>query len=180
MYQSLEQFSGYINSLSQSIFGTKAYPGVHMSSFNNTINVWDGSSAVGNGEISYLDLVGQPTWLDINTVSIKVVLRGGLHIGYDVSLPQTLVGFSGPDSVLPGSAAASDQRTHVSLPGLYKIWKILHIGDFRNPDGASWTTNIEAKVLGSVNAAIPPETETPAESKPYTGPNLGPLQPKTQ
>jgi hypothetical protein len=58
-----------------------------------------------------------------------------------VTLPQTLVNFSGADAMIPGNAP--DQRTHISLPGSYKVFKILHIGDFRNPDGASWSTNYE-------------------------------------
>jgi hypothetical protein len=102
-----------------------------------------------------LELVGQPTWLTINTISVKVVLRGGLKIGMDITLPQTLVGFSGAEAVLPLDAAGTDQRTHVSLPGTYKIMKLLHIGDFRNPDGASWSTNIEAMGAASVSGADP-------------------------
>lgn len=146
MYQSMEQYTQYLQKLSQSIMGTNKYPGVNFSSFNNTINVWD--KPIGNTEISYFDLVGQPTWLTINTISVKVVLRGGLHVGYEITLPQTLVNYAGPDSAAP--IGMPDQRTQVSLPGGYTVTKILHIGDFRNPDGASWTTNIEAATSASM------------------------------
>jgi hypothetical protein len=155
IYQSVEQFAHYINNASQSIMGTNRYFGVHMSSFSRTVNVWDGTYPVSDSDISYLDLIGQPTWLTFNTISVKVVLRGGLHIGGTVTLPQTLVGFNGADSVLP--AGAPDQRTHVTLPGSYLILKVMHIGDFRNPDGASWSTNIEAMTL----ASAPAQPETP-------------------
>jgi hypothetical protein len=103
-------------------------------------------------------------------ISVKVVLRGGLKIGMDITLPQTLVGFSGADAMLPLGAGGTDQRTHVSLPGTYKIMKLLHIGDFRNPDGASWSTNIEAMGAASVSGA-----EEPVD-QPYKGEHLGPLQ----
>jgi hypothetical protein len=153
MYQSLEQYSGYINKLSQSILGTMdgKYPGIHMTSHSNTIDVWDGSQPVGNGDISYLELIGQPTWLNVNTISVKVVLRGGLYCGWYFTLPQTLVGFNGADAMLP--MGAPDQRTHITLPGVYQITKVMHIGDFRNPDGASWSTNYEAMTKGSVDGA---------------------------
>jgi hypothetical protein len=156
IYQAVEQYIGYINKLSQSILGTNRYSGVHLSSYDNTINVWDGTRPVSNDSVDYLDLIGQPTWLTVNTISIKVVLRGGLHVGSLVTLPQTIVGFNGADSQAPGGGGAvPDQRTHVSLPGTYWITKILHIGDFRNPDGASWSTNYEASTSYSMVGAAP-------------------------
>jgi hypothetical protein len=165
MHQSIDQYAGYINKISQSIMGTNRYPGVNISSFSNTINVWDGTYPVSSGDISYLDLIGQPTWLNINTVSIKIVLRGGLHIGGTVTLPQTLVGFGGADSQVGG---VPDQRSHISLPGSYLIVKVLHIGDFRNPDGASWSTNLEVLTQGSIPAQPSTESTTlPQNEEPF-------------
>jgi hypothetical protein len=117
----------------------------------------DFTKPVSNGDINYLDLIGQPTWLDIQTISVKVVLRGGLHVGSDVTLPQTLVNFAGADAMLPGNAP--DQRTHISLPGSYKVLKILHIGDFRNPDGASWSTNYELLTGGATSYVSPSDAQ---------------------
>lgn len=152
IYQSLEQYSGYINNLSQSILGIMggAYPGVHISSNSNLVDIWDGSQSIGSSVIDYKDLIGQPTWLDFNTVSVKIVLRGGLRVGMDITLPATLYNFSGASSVLPSANSQNQQRSNVTLSGTYKIMKVLHVGDFRNPDGANWSTNIEAAVLSSV------------------------------
>jgi hypothetical protein len=55
--------------------------------------------------------------------------------------------------MIPGNA--TDQRTHISLPGAYKVYKILHIGDFRNPDGASWSTNYELLTGGATSYVSP-------------------------
>jgi hypothetical protein len=155
MYQSVEQYADYIQKLSQSALGSKDYQGVQLTSYNNTLTALDFTQPVSNGEINYLDLIGQPTWLDIQTISVKVVLRGGLHVGSYVTLPQTLVNFAGADAMLPGNAP--DQRTHISLPGAYKVYKILHIGDFRNPDGASWSTNYELLTGGATSYVSPLE-----------------------
>jgi hypothetical protein len=149
MYQSLEQYADYIQKLSQSVLGTNSYQGIQLTSYNNTLTALDFTKPLSNGEISYLDLIGQPTWLTINKISVKVVLRGGLHVGTYVTLPQTLVNFAGADAVPPGNAP--DQRTHISLPGAYYVDKVLHIGDFRNPDGASWSTNYELLTLSSTS-----------------------------
>jgi hypothetical protein len=166
IYQSIEQYVGYINNISQSILGHKAYQGIHLSTIDNTLDVWDGSSKIGDATIDYKDLVGQPTWIEFNVVSIKIVLRGGFRIGYDLTLPDTVVNFSGAGAFVP--LMMSDQRSHISLPGTYKIKRILHIGDFRNPDGANWTTNLDAWTMGSVSgvqepAPVPPLTTTPAQ-----------------
>ena len=158
MYQSIEQVSQLWRKLSQSILGSTKYPGVHLASIDNTIRVLDFSQPFSNQPISYMELVGQPTWIGPYTISVKIVLRGGLNVGDDITLPDTLVGFGGADSMVPGQP---DQRTHVSLPGTYRIMKILHIGDLRNPDGANWTTNIEAMTQGSIQN--PTVTQPPAE-----------------
>jgi hypothetical protein len=152
MYQALEQYADYIQKLSQSVLGSKDYQGVQLTSYNNTLTALDFTIPVSNGDISYLELIGQPTWLTVNTVSVKVVLRGGLHVGSYVTLPQTLVNFAGADAALP--SGSPDQRTHISLPGSYYVNKILHIGDFRNPDGASWSTNYELITMGSTSSSF--------------------------
>jgi hypothetical protein len=162
MYQSVEQYMGFINKLSQSIFGTKKYPGIHLSSIDRTLDVWDFTKSIGSATISYLDLIGQPTWIEPIIISVKIVLRGGLRIGYDLTLPQTLVNFSGPDAF---PANIPDQRSHISLPGTYKIKKVLHIGDYRNPDGGSWSTNIEAWVNGGVTGAQDVEPVHPVQEE---------------
>jgi hypothetical protein len=162
MYQSLEQYAGYIQKLSQSVLGSKDYQGVSLTSWNNTLTALDFTQPLGNGDISYLELIGQPTWLDIQTISVKVVLRGGLHIGDYVTLPQTLVNFAGADAMLP--MGAPDQRTHISLPGQYQVRRILHIGDFRNPDGANWSTNYELITKGATGGVeISPDQVPPAQ-----------------
>jgi hypothetical protein len=168
MYQSLEQYTGYINKLSQSILGVKKYPGIHITSVGHVLDVWDTSTSLGNAVIDYKDLIGQPTWLDPVTISVKIVLRGGLKPGMFITLPDTVVNFSGEGSQLPMEAGASDQRSHISLPGSYQIMKVLHIGDLRNPDGASWSTNLEAVTQGSVAAQLPPESPSPPPPPPQT------------
>ena len=165
IYQSIEQYAGLLQKLSQSILGSNKYPGIHIAAIDNTLRVLDFSQPFNQYDISYMELVGQPTWIGPFTISVKIVLRGGLNVGDDITLPQTLVGFGGADSMVPGEP---DQRSHVSLPGTYRIMKILHIGDFRNPDGSNWTTQIEANSQGSITN---PEATQPPVQQP---------QPQTQ
>ena len=150
MYQSMEQFAQYIQQLSNSILGTQGYLGVHFSSHSNTMDVWDGTQSIGSGFVDALDLIGQPTWIDINKVSVKVVMRAGLNIGKTITLPQTLFNVAADSNAAFGTPIpGSTQRTRNSFSGDFIITRIVHIGDFRSPDGANWSTNIEAIIPGS-------------------------------
>jgi len=153
MYQNLQQYAKYVQDLSQSIMGIKGYNGVQMSAHTNTINVWDNTSSLGTVAIEAIDLVGQPTWIDIQMINIKTVLRGDIHCGMTVTLPPTLVNLTA-QAIIPG-APASEQRTNTTFSGLFKVYRVLHIGDFRNPDGAGWTSNFECLAGGSGPGNIP-------------------------
>jgi hypothetical protein len=174
MYQNLQQYASYIKNLSSSILGIKDYGGVNFSSHSNVIDVWDITKNVGYGQIDAIDLIGQPTWIDIVTVSVKTIMRGDLHVGMDVTLPSTLVNIAA-DAVYPGTSAF--QRTHITLPGKYRITKVLHIGDFRNPDGAGWSTNFEMVYLGGAGTGQADLSKAIQDSTLMQNPNNLPTTP---
>jgi hypothetical protein len=140
VYQNLEQYSKYLNKLAGSILGIKNYIGVQFSSYNNTIHVWDGTTPITQGQISVVDLIGQPTWIEFNKINIKTVLRADIHCGSYVTLPPTLTGLT-EGAIIAG---APEQKTVTSFNGVFVVWRVLYIGDFRNPDGAGWSANYEA------------------------------------
>lgn len=144
MYQNLDQYSAYIQKLSNSILGANGYLGVHMSSHDNTIDVWDGTTPISAGVVSIYDLIGQPTWIDLFKISVKTVMRSDLHIGGTLTLPPTLINTT-PEAIIGGTP---EQKTSISFTGTFIITKVLHVGDFRNPDGSSWSSNYEAMVQG--------------------------------
>jgi hypothetical protein len=152
VYQNLEQYAGYILNLSRSIMGAKNYLGVHMSVDNGVMNIWDGTGFSASDNLSAIDLIGQPTWVDVNTVEIKVVMRGHLALNDKLIIPTgTLINFAGPAGIVSQS---SQQRSNITFEGMYiSITKITHIGDFRNPDGNYWCTVIRG--LASNPPAVP-------------------------
>jgi hypothetical protein len=161
MYQNMKQFAGYIKNLSQSILVTKNYGGVHMSSHGNNIDVWDGTQPpINTGLVSVIDLIGQPGWIDQQRVHVKCVLRADLHINDSFTLPPGIPMLQSADAnVLGAGGAASPQRGHVTVEGMvFRIYKILHVGDFRSPHGADWSTNYEAQVA-SESGLTPPGTD---------------------
>jgi hypothetical protein len=148
MYQTMDQYASYIQKLSNSILGVKNYSGVHMSSHGNQIDVWDTSiTSIEQGIISVIDLIGQPTWIEQQWIHVKTVLRPDLHINDIVELPQGIgmVGV-GPNVNFLGQ---SPQRTNLSYSGKFRIFKIVHEGDFRSPHGQDWCTNYEMEPLNT-------------------------------
>jgi hypothetical protein len=167
VYQSVEQYIGYINKLSHSILGAKNYLGVIISSFGKTINVGDGTQPISQGQVTYLDLIGQPTWIGVNMVSLKTVLRADLHVQSEVTIPETLMGVQA-DAILP-LVPASAQRTNLSFTGTFIVRRVLFIGDFRNPDGASWSANYELILKGATTGqSATPETTPTTTDQPQT------------
>jgi hypothetical protein len=146
VYQNLQQYAQYIKNLSLNLLGggSSGYPGVNMSSHGTTMDVWDGTAPITEGQVSVLDLIGQPTWMAPFTIHVVTVLRSDLHIGGSLTLPPTLVGVS-QEAILP---FASIQRTNDSFSGSFIIYRVLHVGDFRNPDGVGWSSNYEALTYG--------------------------------
>jgi hypothetical protein len=164
MYQNMKQYAGYLKSLSQSVLGTKNYNGIQTSSHDNTIHVWDGTQPpINMGTIRVIDLIGQPGWIDQQRIHVKTVLRADLHIGDAFTLPPGIpMGVSADANVLGSGGAASPQRGHVTVEGMsFRIYRILHVGDFRSPHGADWSTNYEAQVAGE-GGVSPPAADTGA------------------
>jgi hypothetical protein len=162
MYQNMMQYAGYIKQASQSIMGTKNYNGVHMSSHDNTVTVWDGTQPpINQGVVSVIDLIGQPGWIDQQRIHVKCVLRADLHLNDSFTLPPGIpMGVSADSNVLGLGGAASPQRGHITVEGMvFRIYKILHVGDFRSPHGADWSTNYEAQVA-SEGGISPPGADT--------------------
>ena len=165
VYQSMNQYIDYINHLSQSILGatqgTKNYLGVRASSDGTSLDIWDGTSNFGNTDITAGDLIGQPTWVDRYLVQIKMAMRGNIKPNMIVTLPTTIFNID-PAAIQLGS---SDQRTNLTLGGSYRIYRVRHIGDYRNPDGNNWCTIIDTWPLSitvsDVQAAIYPSSPIP-------------------
>jgi hypothetical protein len=147
MYGNLNQYANYVQKLSQSVMGIKNYPGVNMTSKGDGINVWDGTKALGFGVISFFDLIGQPTWIDINEVQVKCMMRGDIQQGWYVSIPSTIFTLS-PTAIAGLAPRGSPQRDNVSIPGSGFVKRVLHIGDFRNPDGVGWSTTYNILISG--------------------------------
>jgi hypothetical protein len=138
-YQNLQQYAQYIFDISKSIMGSNNanYFGVQMSVQGNKINVYDGTQSQNQGPvINATDLVGQPIWTGPKTIQFKTVMRGDIDLFQTVMLPKTLATLTAAAGTqLPGGAGASN-----IIQGSVTIQQMRHVGNFRQPDWASWVS----------------------------------------
>lgn len=139
-YQNLEQFAKYVRDVSLHILGGDGYPGVSIVVQNNKFIVSDQTQSTPTpAVISFTDLIGQPTWLTINTISFKTVMRADLAVNDVVTLPAKT-------RFTTTAQSYSGLRDQSIFQGNFQISSVRHIGNFRQPDGNSWVTVFEAFV----------------------------------
>lgn len=152
VYPDLTTFAQYIKQATQAILGG-AYAGVDILLTDKTISVYDGTSTsagsstgkAANTQIAFQDLIGQPTWIEPAKINFKCVMRADLKVGDTVTMPPTLTTNS-------AQAQSSLLNQKATFQGGFQIVDLRHVGNFRQPDAASWVTVIDAAALAPVNA----------------------------
>lgn len=145
-YPTIEAYSGYIRDISQSILGKTNYPGVMIAPSGNDMIVTDGTQTTGSGsQIQFNDLIGQPTWLGFNVISVKTAMRGDLSVGKNIMLPQTQATVS--------ASSAPQFRQGSGFQGSFFVNTCRHIGRFRQPSAESWVSVFNCASIPSGAAA---------------------------
>jgi hypothetical protein len=142
-YQSLTQFGTYVKNISQAIANDYS-SGVEIVYQQNGILVFDGTSLKSPREISYTDLIGQPTWIQSPTVIFQTVMRADIQVADFIRLP--------PGPTITTAASASNFIDHTSFSGVFAVKTVRHVGNFRQPMGASWATIFEANPASATTA----------------------------
>lgn len=112
---------------------------------NTIINIYDKSSLGATVKLQFQDLVGQPTWIGVNEVQLKVVLRGDLNLGSIISMPQ---GYLAQPGLVQISQAAypSQLRYKPTFSSSFVVTSLRHVAQFRSSDAGEWATIINAVV----------------------------------
>jgi hypothetical protein len=134
-YATLGEFSSVIQQVSRTIVNKQGYAGVKVVFDQNTIKAVDGTTQQTPKQILFQDLIGQPTWLGVNTVQIKCPMRADIKVLDFVTLPKAQF------TTTPQSQ--SQFRNNSSFQGSWFVTSIRHIGRFRQPSADSWVTVME-------------------------------------
>jgi len=131
----LDELAQIVGDLTEGIFDNRVSIGIQA----GKIVVYDQNYSPPPIQLVFTDFVGQPTWIAVNTIQIKMVARADLQMGASVRMPQ---GFQN----LPGFVSASQ----ASFPSTIKyktafqndffIQELRQVGNFRSPDATQWAT----------------------------------------
>ncbi len=114
-------------------------PGVVITLQSGKLVVYDSTYAPGVIQLSFTDLVGQPTWIAANTIIFKLVLRGDISLGSLVQLPPKMQNAPGM-ALTSAESFPSNLKYKTSFNGVFRVISNRHVGNYRSSDGAAWTT----------------------------------------
>lgn len=145
LYTGPSAFAKYLQSYTQKLgaHGIAYYEGVAIITIGQSIYALDGTLAYKTKALAFQDLVGQPTWIDVNTITFPTVLRGDINYGDHVTFPSGVLlpyALTSPNAVYPNSSAASN----VTFQGTFTVKEAHFYGNFREPDARSWNTTYTA------------------------------------
>ena len=126
---------------------TTSFSGVDVGIINgNTIIVSDGSQPSKAVQLQFIDFVGQPKWVGVDTMQFVTVMRHDIQVNSRVLMPKGLQ--DAPGIVQTGAASYPSQLHYkTSFQGLFLVQSVRHIGNFRDPNGQSWVSVFQATVL---------------------------------
>jgi len=92
-------------------------------------------------QINFSDLIGQPAWIEINIMQIKLILRGDILLGSQILMPKGLQ--SAPGMVITqGQSTLSSLKYKSSFLGAFNTTQMRHVGNYKAHEGAAWATII--------------------------------------
>ncbi|UAN38026.1 hypothetical protein [Enterobacter asburiae] len=149
VYPRLAALAASMRSQSYYVINDQSYSGVQMVMQGDSIRVFDNTGGKGNAiQILPHELIGQPTWIGVNTVSFKCPLRSEIRLGDMVELPLNII--SGPGELLAVNSerSYSSIRDKVNFSGKFQINSVRHVGDYLSADNSnSRVTIYEALVM---------------------------------
>ena len=138
-YGSLEAFANYVKGVSLNTLnpsGSGAYRGVDITLLDKKFIAYDGTTQKAPRQIAFQDMVGQVTWSAANIINFNTVMRGDINIGDYVKLP--------PGQVATTAQSYPQYRQGAPWAGVFQIFGIRHVGNFRSEDGNYWVSNFFA------------------------------------
>jgi len=135
-YQSLSQFARYLLDTSKAIIPAAEYIGAQITQNPQGFLLFDGTQPPTAKAIDFLDLVGQPTWIDAGTMQFRTVLRADLKVGDVVTMPKGA-------NVANTGASFARFRDVTAFQGSFMIKGIRHLGNSRQNSAEAWTSVID-------------------------------------
>ncbi len=131
---SLDQLGSFVEKTTRAM-GNPVYITIH----GGKIIVYDALYKPSVIKLDIYDFVGQPVWIGVNDMQVKVTMRADTLMGLKVEMPKELE--SSPGVVLTSAASyPSQEKYKSSFKGEFYIRNVRNIGNYKAPSGASWVT----------------------------------------
>jgi hypothetical protein len=139
-YPTLNSLNAYLQGISKHIIGGKDYQGIKITFKNGGLSVFDGTDKTVAEQLRFIDLIGQPSWIDAGTINFKTVLRADFQVGDYVKLPTQGI-------VATTAQSYSQYRDSSAFKGKFLLTSVRHLGNFRQRDANSWVTVFNAATV---------------------------------
>jgi hypothetical protein len=140
-YPSLESLAQGISDITQAQ-GHQVY----ITFQNGSIQVFDDTYVPVPVQIQFVDLIGQPTWINPNIMQAKLIMRADIQVGGKIMMPQGMQSAPGLITTRADSLP-SNLKYKTAFQGAFSIVELRQLGNFRSTDGASWSTIVNCQVL---------------------------------
>jgi hypothetical protein len=135
VYDTLDQLAQVVGDITEGVFDNRVTIGIQA----GKIIVYDTTYSPGPIQLAFTDFVGQPTWINVNTIQVKLVTRADLQMGAIVRMPQGLQNLPGFVATTQ-SAYPSTIKYQTTFQNNFIIQELRQVGNFRAADATQWVT----------------------------------------
>jgi len=131
----LEGIAAKVYETTTGLFNVKVYITIQ----SGKILVYDDTYKPAPIPIAFTDMIGQPTWIEANTMQLTTNLRADIQVGSEIQMPQ---GFQNSAGLIGTQAASmpSSIKYQSAFQNAFQVIALRHVGDFRSSDASAWCT----------------------------------------
>ncbi|WP_231750642.1 hypothetical protein [Burkholderia seminalis] len=142
VYDTLDQLAQVIGDISEGVFDNRVTIGVQA----GKIIVYDTNYKPAPIQLAFTDFVGQPTWINVNTIQLKLVKRADLQMGSIVRMPEGLQNLPGFVTTTQ-TAYPSSIKYQTTFQNNFIVQELRQIGNFRAADATQWVTIVNCATV---------------------------------
>jgi len=135
IYDTLDQLAQVVGDITEGVFDSRVTIGIQA----GKIVVFDATYKPSPIQLAFTDFVGQPTWINVNTIQLKMVARADLQMGGIVRMPQGLQNLPGFVNTT-AAAYPSSIKYQTTFQNNFIIQELRQVGNFRAADATQWVT----------------------------------------
>lgn len=135
VYDTIDQLAQVVGDITEGVFDNRVTIGIQA----GKIVVFDTTYSPAPIQLVFTDFIGQPTWVNVNTIQVKLVARSDLQMGSIVRMPQGLQNLPGFVNTT-ASSYPSSIKYQTTFQNNFIVQELRQIGNFRAADASQWVT----------------------------------------